>query len=152
MTQLIENPYSVLITLSAKIIYDLKVKEDNWLKVVEFVKNHVNANVKNEAYAIKLIKEQIAEVDPNCLKSFTNEFNGQIDVKKCYFKLIDWILQINLKRKRLAKSVNKKTVAKHIIKEELFEANKHFTDKKLVGSINVDKIIDVSINSYIKTP
>lgn len=151
MSKLIENPYNVLITLSAKIIYDLKIKEDNWLKVVEFVKIHVNANVKNEAYAIKLIKEQISEVDSNCFKLLVNEFNNAPDVKKCYFKLIDWILQINLKRQRLSKSVNKKTVAKHIIKEELFEANKHFTDKKLVASINVDKIIDVSINSYIKS-
>ncbi len=151
MSKLIENPYNVLITLSAKIIYDLKIKEDNWLKVIEFVKGHVNANVKNEGYAIKLIKEQISEVDGNCAKLLINEFNASIDAKKCYFKLIDWILQINLKRQRLSKSVNKKTVAKHIIKEELFEANKHFTDKKLVASINVDKIIDVSINSYIKT-
>lgn len=48
MSKLIENPYNVLITLSAKIIYDLKIKEDNWLKVIEFVKGHVNANVKTK--------------------------------------------------------------------------------------------------------
>lgn len=150
MTKIIENSYSVLITLSAKLIYDYKIKESDWPAVIEFVKLHIKSNVVKEAYAYKLIKEQITEVDPNCLKSFNNSFNQTIDPKKCYFKLIDWILQINLKRKRLSRSVQKKTVAKHILQEELIEANKHFCNPKLIASINVDKIIEVSIQSYIK--
>lgn len=149
MSKIIENQYGLLITLSAKIIFDAKIKEDKWLEVTNYVKDFVGSNVKKETYAIKLIKEQITEVDPNCIKNFKNDFTYKPECKKCYFKLIDWIVQISLKRKRLARSVNKKTVAKHIILEELMEANKYF-DKKIVDSILVEKIIDVSLQSYIK--
>ncbi len=149
MSQIIEKQYDLLITLSSKIIFDFKIKEDNWMKVTDFVKSIVGSNVKNEQYAIKLIKEQLLEVDENILKMLKNDFNQNIDCRKCYFKLIDWIVQISLKRKRLARSVNKKTVAKHIILEELTEANKYF-DKKIIGNITLDKIIDVSLQSYIK--
>lgn len=150
MSKIIENQYSLLITLSAKIIFDFKIKEENWLDVTEYVKTFVGSNVKNEGYAIKLIKEQLIEVEPNIIKILKNDFNQKPECKKCYFKLIDWIIQINLKRKRLARSVNKKLVAKHIVFEELMEANKYFIDQKIINSISVEKIIDVSIQTYIK--
>lgn len=150
MSKIIENQYSLLITLSAKIIFDFKIKEENWLDVTEYVKTFVGSNVKNEGYAIKLIKEQLIEVEPNITKILKNDFTQKPEYKKCYFKLIDWIIQINLKRKRLARSVNKKLVAKHIVFEELMEANKYFIDQKIINSISVEKIIDVSIQTYIK--
>jgi len=150
MTTLIENPYSLLIALSAKIIYDYKIKESDWPAVIVFVKQHVKSNVKNEAYAYKLISTQIAEVDAHCIKNFKNDFKCEIDDRKCYFKLIDWIVQISLTRKRLARAIQKKTVAKHIINEELAEANKHFSNQGMIKSVNVDKIIEISLQAYIK--
>ncbi len=72
------------------------------------------------------------------------------DFKKCYCKLVDWILQLHLKRLRLMKAKYKNVVAKHILSEEMLVANKFFINQESLKNLNLEKIIDISIENFIK--
>lgn len=152
MSKIIEKPYDVMILMTAKIIHDLKLNESEWESLIfgmsTIFKNDIN--VKNINYAKKIIKDQLIEVEGEFFKKYSNTLKSMPDFLKCYCKLVDWILQINLKRERLLKSKYKKTVAKHILTEEMLVANKFFKNQEAVKSFNLDKIIDISIKNYIK--
>lgn len=150
MATLIKNSYDVLILLSSKIIYDFKIKEDDWEKVIELAKQNVKANVQNVQFARKRIKEYLAELDVTYLKKCNSNFTMELDCRKCYFKLIDWILQLSLKQPRLMRAVQKQRVAKNIVIEEMCEANKFLIHQDAIKKINIDSIIDRSIQTYLK--
>lgn len=150
MATLIKNSYDVLILLSSKIIHDFKIKEDDWCKVIEIVKANVKSNVVNYNIAHKKIKDYLQLVEGDFYKKYTNEFNTELDYRKCYFKLVDWILQISQKQTRLIRAKHKANVAKNIIVEEMLEANKHMVHEAELRKIKLEIIIDRSIKTYLK--
>ena len=150
MTTLITTSYDVLILLTSKIIYDFKIKEDDWDKVIELAKLHVKSNVQNVKFAHKRIKEILAYMDANCFNKCINAYNIQLDHRKCFFKLIDWFLQLSIAQPRLMRAVHKQRVAKNILVEEICEACKHLIHGESLKKINIDSIIDRSIQTYLK--
>lgn len=150
MSKIIEKSYDVIIAISAKIIHDFKLSESEWPVVIEYVSKFIKLNVKNIDWAKKLIKDQLNEVEGDFYKKYKNEIKNLPDFKKLYYSLSDWILQLSLKRVRLLKAKNKKTVAKHILTEELLFANNFFVDSSIVNNFHIEKIVDISISTYIK--
>lgn len=150
MSKIIEKSYDVIIAISAKIIHDFKLSESEWPVVIEYVSKFIKLNVKNIDWAKKLIKDQLNEVEGDFYKKYKNEIKNLPDFKKLYYSLSDWILQLSLKRVRLLKTKNKKTVAKHILTEELLFANNFFVDSSIVNNFHIEKIVDISISTYIK--
>lgn len=150
MSKIIEKSYDVIIAISAKTIHDFKLIENNWPNIIEYVASFFNINIKNIKWAKKLIKEQLIEVEGDFYKKYSNELKDLPEFNKLYYNLSDWILQLSLKRVRLLKCKNKKTVAKHILTEELFVANKFFNETTKVNNFHIEKIIDISISNYIK--
>lgn len=150
MSKIIEKSYDVIIAISAKIIHDFKLSESEWPKVIEYVSKFIKLNIKNIDWAKKLIKDQLNEVEGDFYKKYKNEIKNLPDFKKLYYNLSDWILQLSLKRVRLLKAKNKKTVAKHILTEELLFANNFFVDSSIVNNFHIEKIVDISISTYIK--
>jgi hypothetical protein len=150
MSKVIEKPYDVLIAMSAKIIHDFKINESDWPQIVISMSSFLNSNVKNMEYAKKIIKMQLTEVEGDFYKKYSNNIKTMPDFKKCYCKLVDWVLQLHLKRVRLMKAKHKNAVAKHILSEEMLVANKFFINQDNLKNLNIEKIIDISIENFIK--
>lgn len=150
MSRLVRDNFDVMVLLSAKIIYDCKIEYSNWSCVIDFVKQHIRCKVENIDFIKKRIEEQLVLIDGGFFKKYTNQFKSDLACNKCFYKVVDWILQLHQQQPRLARAVNKKRVAKNILIEEMLEAKKHFINQALVNKINLDTIIDISIKSYIK--
>lgn len=150
MSKIIKKPYDVVIAMSSKTIHDFKLMESEWPEVLEYVSGFLNLNVRNLKWAIKLIKDQLLEVEGDFYKKYSNKINNLPKFNKLYYNLSDWILQLSLKRVRLLRAKYKKTVAKNILTEELLLANKFFNEDTKVNNFHIEKIIEISILNFIK--
>lgn len=150
MSKIIKKPYDVVIAMSSKTIHDFKLMESEWPEVLEYVSGFLNLNVRNLKWAIKLIKDQLLEVEGDFYKKYSNKINNLPKFNKLYYNLSDWILQLSLKRDRLLRAKYKKTVAKNILTEELLLANKFFNEDTKVNNFHIEKIIEISILNFIK--